>query len=115
MGPARQWHGREHISTDAGRDGPPASENETARGGEESVLWEPSVRARPREQDGPRGSKGKMGRKGHSGPIRVLVLFFILFCFIFFSSSFHFQISNLNVDLVMNLTLVQMFDFVSLV
>jgi hypothetical protein len=47
------------------------------------------------------------------GPIRVLAPFiFILFCFF---SSFHFQISNLNVDLVMNLTVGQMFNFISLV
>jgi hypothetical protein len=66
-------------------------------------------------EGGPARGKGKMGRKGHSGPIWVLVLFLFFSVLLLFFSSFHFQISNLNVDLVMNLTLVQMFDFVSLV
>jgi hypothetical protein len=65
-------------------------------------------------EGGPARGKGKMGRKGHSGPIRVLVLF-LFFSVLLFFSSFHFQISNLNVDIVTNLTLVQMFYLVSLV
>jgi hypothetical protein len=76
-----------------GRGGPPASEKETARGGEESVLWVPSVGAHPREQDGPRGGKGKMGRKRDSRPAWV-VFSFLFFLFSFFSLSklkFNFQ------------------------
>jgi hypothetical protein len=46
------------------------------------------------------------------GPIWVLAPFYFYY-FLFFS--FHFQILNLNVDLVMNLTLGQMFNFISLV
>ena len=45
-----------------------------------------------------------------SGSFSLFLFFSVLFFF-----SFHFQISNLNVDLVMNLTLGQMFNFISLV
>jgi hypothetical protein len=51
-----------------------------------------------------------MGQIGGAWPKRGFgFLFFVLFF------PFHFHISNLNVDLVMNLTIGQMFNFISLV
>jgi hypothetical protein len=60
-------------------------------------------------------SKWLMGQVS-LGPFRVLAPFLFFYSFLFyFFFSFRFQISNLNVDLVMNLTLGQMFNFISLV
>jgi hypothetical protein len=46
------------------------------------------------------------------GPLRLGLFHSFLF---YFFLPFHFQISNLNVDLVMNFTIGQMFNFISLV
>jgi hypothetical protein len=45
-------------------------------------------------EGGPARGKGKMGRKGHSGPIRVLVLFysFLFYYYYFLLFIFKFQI-----------------------
>jgi hypothetical protein len=67
-------------------------------------------RARWKRECGPRGRLPLMGQIGGAWPKRGFgFLFFVLFF------PFHFHISNLNVDLVMNLTIGQMFNFISLV
>jgi hypothetical protein len=51
-----------------------------------------------------------MGRIGGERPnTRVFSFFLFLFCF---ALSIFFQISNLNMDLVMNFTIGQMFNFI---
>jgi hypothetical protein len=90
----------------------PATEKQEAGASEAS---ERRLAATPRAGEIGRGDVGLARERMCSGPNGVgwPMKLFILFCLIFLP--FHFQISNLNVDLAMNFTICQMFNFISLV